>query len=151
MTWTDEQYDQELERAVADLVGYQDALTEQLGEFTLNDFDLYQGTLSFSSPDKEVLTLSAFPLGTYSEKTQTWMWAWSNQSIPQHQAQKTEILKDLAQETGIEAFEHEGLEGEMDDIWTLIAFALTKFNTIGCYVCPIDEDDTSIIFMIQSV
>ncbi len=68
-------------------------------------FDLNTGVLAFRRPHEAPLQLNVQVLGTESEETKTWLWAWANDSaIPPTLTASALQLKQLGESQGIDEF-----------------------------------------------
>ena len=66
-------------------------------------FDLNISVLAFRRPHEEPLQLGVQVLGTESEDTHSWLWAWANDSgMPLSQMESTLQLKQLGEADGID-------------------------------------------------
>lgn len=136
---TDEEFDEFLDSAVQELQEKQDGLTESfgLGQYARYWFDQEQGSLDFSeaSGTTRVRAL-VVPVGTFSPKSHTWKWAWSNESIVPPLREKSASLRDLARITGQPVFDTEAFAADEPMAWELTAMAVRHLEARGAYRAP---------------
>ena len=104
---TKEQYRKFVMRASDELDEKQNALMidYDIGTGAFVDYfcDQTTGTLQFLDEHKRVGLEATIiiPIGSFSAKTNTWLWGWANQSILPELRAKAEKLKDLEKITGV--------------------------------------------------
>src|SRR5258706_6749958 len=140
---TDQEFDQLLSTAVAELETKQSRLQSayDLGNLPRWWFDQEQEHLQFTDGTGNVaLEAAVVPLGSHSPRTNTWKWAWSNDSLLPSLREKAEPLKQLRVATGFELFISEGLiEADEHKAWDLAALGVMHLAAEGCYRAPISE------------
>ncbi len=67
-------------------------------------FDLNTGILAFRRPHEAPLQLAVEVLGTESEDTNSWLWAWANHGVPPTLTASALALKQLGDAQGISEF-----------------------------------------------
>ena len=105
-----------------------------IGHFARWDYDGRRGELTFSNPgDAEVVVAETTSLGTYSLETETWLWAWANNSLPERVRERAEPLKRLSDRTGMRIFAdpHSGCDEYL--AWELAAASVQHVDGLGCY------------------
>lgn len=140
---TDEEFETFLSSAQDELSNKQDLLVEQYGFGTRNRWWFDQTTEKlqlFDEADNLVIEADVVKIGTYSPKSNTWKWAWANESVLPGLRKKAEPLKELEDITGMEIFGYEAafeIEGEAM-AWELVAFSVRHLAALGCYRAPSD-------------
>jgi hypothetical protein len=94
--------------------------------------DINKGEISFG-PD---LNFPIQVLGTFSESSRTWLWAWENvqSQLPENLLQHALQLKSYGEEHGIDRFTVGKLDADGDDPHFFGLIASGMFNASGYYV-----------------
>ena len=101
-----------------------------------HDGDLEQ--LTFSNPgDADVLVAETTDIGSYSLKTNTWLWAWANESNTDAARTKASRLKKLFDITGMRIFTDAHFDCHEYLAWELAAVSVQHLGGIGCYRGPV--------------
>ena len=138
---TDEEFETFLSSAQEELRHKQNHLVERYGFGTLNRWWFDQTTEKlqlFDDADNLVIEADVIEIGTYSPKSNSWKWAWSNKSLLPEMRKKAEPLKELKDITGIEIFGCEDAFEIKDEAmaWELAAFSVRHLAALGCYRAP---------------
>jgi hypothetical protein len=140
----DQEFQAFIDQAMAELQAKQQALQDdfKLGEWPRWALDQETETLTFfDENDRVALEGSFIHIGSYSPKSDSWKWGWSNHSISLALREKALPLKRLKAITGFELFEFEGtFEVDEQMAWELAAMAVQLFNSVGCYRAPSADD-----------
>jgi hypothetical protein len=139
---TDEDFDDFVEHATDELERKQDFLTAShgLGQYESLWFDGMTGTLQFKDADAHVrVEASVTPIGSFSEKSGTWQWAWANRSVVESLRQKSEKLKELHDITGMDVFMTPTFEADEKTAWEIAAMAVSHLACMGCYRIPTEH------------
>jgi hypothetical protein len=137
---TDEEFDNFVAEANEELEQKQDQLSKDhgLGSFARWHFNQETGLLQFfGENDRPAVEADVIAIGSYSSKSNTWKWAWSNESILPPLREKSARLKELEGLTGIALFNEESTF-EVDEAmaWELAAIAVKHLKALGCYRAP---------------
>ena len=141
---TDEEFDAFVSSAVEELERKQSLLTEKygIGTYARFLFDQPSATLRFFDESGTVrLRAAALPLGSYSEGSGTWKWAWANDTIVQQLRDHAGRLRELYELTGMEAFKNPAFEAEPEMAWQTAAMAIKHLGALGCYVAAGGNSD----------
>jgi hypothetical protein len=138
---TDEEFDAFVEAANAELEAKQDQLGEEygMGSFSRWHFDQATAKLTFfDEKDQLALEADVIDIGSYATKSNTWMWAWGNESVLPDLRKKSEKLKELEALTGVGIFGEEHAFSIEDEAtaWELTAVAVKHLGAMGCYRAP---------------
>ncbi len=96
----------------------------------------------FDGNDKLVLDADTIVIGTFSPKSSSWRWAWSNLSLSSELQKKALPLRQLQTITGLDLFENDQafmIDGEVM-AWQLAAMAVHYLKALGCYRAPSASD-----------
>ena len=139
---TDEQFDAFVEQAVAALEKKQDGLTKDygLGKHKSFWFDQTSSLLQFKGDaGNSEVEVVVTPIGSFSTKSNTWQWAWANQSFVEPLRIKAEDLKQLGELTGFDIFQKPTFKADEQMAWELAAMSVHQLNALGCYRAPTDN------------
>jgi hypothetical protein len=142
--------DEFLAASVAELQEKQESLATAygIGRYARYWFDQPSGTLEFRDADEQPhLSAEIVPIGSYSAKSGTWMWAWANQSILPGLRERADCFRELAGITGVELLSHEVIEVEPDTPWEITAMAVRHIGAMGAYRAPGRASDLYLAIM----
>lgn len=138
---TDEEFETFLENANEELRKKQASLQEayRLGEMTRWWFEQKTAKLQFfDQSDRLAVEADVIDVGSYSPKSSSWKWAWSNSSVLPDLRRKASPLKRLQDITGFDLFGNDAafsIDGE-PMAWELTAMAVQHLQALGCYRAP---------------
>ena len=89
-------------------------------------------TLRLYSDNKEVY-FKYIPVGTFSQKTKTWLWAWANENSIEVSKFETLKVKKFGENNNYENLINAHFEGDEFTGWELTAIAFDKIKAIGTY------------------
>jgi hypothetical protein len=149
---TDEEFRTFLNSANAELRQKQVVLKGQygLGSPVRWWFEQATGKLQFfDSADKLAIETDVIDIGSYSPNSNSWKWAWSNDTVLPWLRHKAEKLKELEAITGLALFGLENafaVEGE-SMAWELTAIGVRHLKALGCYKAPSSEENGPTTFL----
>lgn len=111
-----------------------------LGNYDRWNIDQATGKLTFSNTPEnggETAICDFQIVGTYSNVSHSWLWAWDNQHIDQRFAADSRALQDLGKAHGVTTFV-ESFHSDQDPGWEFAAIAGKLSNAAGCYRGPIN-------------
>lgn len=136
---TDEEFADAIAQATEELRRKQGQLEVEfgIGTFASFWFDQDKGTLQFND-DRERVSVEAkiLSVGSFSLNSQTWMWAWENDSLTPVLRQKAEVLKSLFDQTGRKLFLQPVIDADEITGWEMTALAVKHWNARGAYRMP---------------
>ena len=142
---TDEEFDTFLLEAVNELDAKHDILQKEYGFGTFSRWWYEQVSSKlqfFNKQDSLCLEAKVIHIGSYSPKSNTWKWSWSNESILPWSSQRAEKIKELESITGFELFGQESaFEIESESMaWELAAISVKHLGVMGCYRAPSSQE-----------
>ena len=149
---TESEFESFLAVANEELRYRQDSLKTQyrIGSFARWWYEQATAKLQFfNQANQIVLEADIIHVGSYSAKSNTWKWGWSNDSVLPCLRQKTETLKELESITGYDLFGSEAAFEVEDEsqAWELTAIAVKHLGAIGCYRAPSSEEGGPATFL----
>lgn len=147
---TDEDFEAFREEACDELRVKQASLQAayQLGTHGRWWFDQEAETLQFfDAQDRLRLEADVIHIGSYSRRSDTWLWAWANVSLLPKLRAKAETLRALESTTGYELFgDADTFEVDEPMAWELAAIAVKHLAAMGCYRAP-NADESCLSFL----
>ncbi|MEW6304878.1 MAG: DUF6882 domain-containing protein [Verrucomicrobiota bacterium] len=144
---SDDDYNRYLNGCLNKLVAKNNRLIEEfeLGKFEAWDIDQEDGRLVFSDPQgRPGVEAAVCFIGTFSQITNTWLWAWGNRTVAPGMARDVATLKVVGQENGIPDFTEQKWPCDDKVAWAMAAAATEILGGKGVYAAHLDD---SILFM----
>jgi hypothetical protein len=141
---TDDEFDAFVEASVSELETKQEALISKwkLGSLGRYLFDQPTARLQFfDASGNVVVKASVVPIGTYSPKGETWMWAWANDSFLEPLRSQASKLRTLGQITGVPVFDTPSFTADPDMAGELAAISVKHLGALGFYRAPGPRSD----------
>jgi len=122
----------------------QDALINDYDLAKFEDFwlDLEKRTLQFKKDGKVGLEFRILPIGAWSSKTRSWMWAWANESIDEELRGEASVFKELADITGNKILEIDHISARESIAHELSAMAVHHIGAIALYIAAAEDVKT---------
>jgi len=122
-----------------------------------NDYDLnwYEnwfynqatGLLTFSTGD-QMLNFTYFQVGSFSEKSNTWKWAWDNETTLDNVKEKSTLVRDFGKRSNFQKLTEGYFPSDEIEAWEFTAIAAKLTKGIGVYR-PIGDDQLQIFLVIN--
>jgi hypothetical protein len=132
------EFDQFLEECYEELQRKQFYLIAEFGIANCDKFEIdwQQGILKLKQNSVIKFIAQVTPIGSYSKKHSTWIWAWEHPSVSERLKYKSERIKELGRLTGIEMFKTQIFQTQEETAWEIAAMACHHLKAIGCYRAP---------------
>ncbi|MBA2937418.1 hypothetical protein HZF08_03810 [Paenibacillus sp. CGMCC 1.16610] len=146
MKMTDSQFDEYLELCYENLQKKQEILLTEygLGNFQEYWYDQETSKIQFKNEGKVMLEFSVVFIGSWSSESNTWMWAWANNSMTDQTRAQSSALKEIESITGIGIFTKQCFNCDEAMAHELTAFSVEHLKANGMYISP---DGKSHVFM----
>jgi len=108
----------------------------KLGSFENWDYDSEAGTIVFSTQRVPKVVAQVQVVGTTSAKSNTWLWAWANESVPRDLMASALAVRDFGQREGLGALVEPELPDDEFIGWEMTAIAAKVAGGIGGYRTP---------------
>jgi hypothetical protein len=102
-------------------------------------------TLRLYSDNKEIF-FKYIPVGTFSQNTNTWMWAWANEDSVEPQKFRTLEVKEVGEKRKFDNLSIAHFEGDEYTGWELTSIAFKLIGGVGTY--RVISDHLEIYFLI---
>jgi hypothetical protein len=137
----DEEFQTFLDESMDALLEKQAALKAEFGLSNFSRWHFDQATEQlhfFNKMDQLSLVAYVIDIGSFASNSNTWKWAWANDTVLPSLREKAEPLKELGTLTGFDMFTSESavaIENE-NMAWELTAMGVRHLNAIGAYRAP---------------
>lgn len=137
------------------MIDYQDFAKSEYGKMTkaqdelLREFDIYSFSKWFYDQESELLRLydeggeemyfKYIPVGTYSPKSNTWMWSWHNEGSIEKDKMATLKVKELGLKYDYRYLIEGLFECGKEDCWDFTAISKSLLGGIGVYCMSSDD------------
>lgn len=137
----DEEFEQYLSSSFEYLQKMQDKFIEdyRIGSYEHWDWDQESGKLIFSDEGRAVLELDIDFVGTLSTATNTWMWAWANQSLTENIRATSREIRDIGDERQFLKLACAHWIADESDGWAMTAIMAKDTGAMGAYRTPSDN------------
>lgn len=144
------------ETAMAALMIKQEQLHRDYGLGAMARWWLDQETATvqfFDEGNRLAVEAQIINIGSFASRNSSWMWAWSNPTVPTALREKALPLKQLQTLPGAECFGAEEAIPLDDEAmaWELAAVAVHNLNALGCYRAPTPPDGPTIFLAITEL
>ncbi|WP_309646055.1 DUF6882 domain-containing protein [Phenylobacterium sp.] len=109
------------------------AQTWGFGSMDRWDADLDLGTIKFSNADGFTVTGDVQIIGSYDTIGQTWLWAWTNPSVPPRLAHAAQAVRAFGEKHDILRYSEEHFSCSEDDAWRFTALGQFLTQAAGAY------------------
>jgi hypothetical protein len=141
------EYEHYVHEACADLQRRQDKLIEEYQISTWERYDWNQDKqeLVFSQQGQPKVIAKIQFVGSFSNRSNTWRWAWANDTVVPGMKQDVILVKAFGEQRGWKRLVTPQWNADEQDGWDMTAVAVRLLNAKGAYRTP-DED--GLTFMI---
>jgi len=113
-------------------------------DFNLTSYDAYwfsqsTETLQFKNDGKVELEFTVVSIGSWSGESNSWMWAWANESLTEELRSKAAKIRELSDLTGYDIFNVDAFEADEALAHKLTAMAVHHLDALGMYIAPLDN------------
>ena len=95
-------------------------------------YDQSSESLRLYSDEKEIY-FKYIPVGSFSQKTSTWMWAWANEHSVEPSKYFTSKVKEFGEKKKYEKLTNAHFDGDQYTGWELTSIAFDILGGIGTY------------------
>ena len=145
---TDEQFENYLVMCYDKLESKQQKF---ISDYNIYNFDEYwydKIDVYYSLKNGQVLLeFSVVFIGSWSGKSNSWMWSWANENVADYARSKSNCLKDLQNITGNEVFINSLFECDQEMAYELAAFSIEYLDAEGVYMAPGERSDVFMAVM----
>lgn len=117
----------------------------RVGEHARWDWYQETGKLIFSHDGEPVVECDIDFVGTFSNVSDTWMWAWANSSFPENIKTKSRQVRATGDEDGFLKLASAIWSATPVDGWEMTAIMAKEIDAIGAYRTP---DENGFVYMV---
>ena len=146
--WTKDQYDKFVRDSYEYLNRMQDAAKRDfaLGSYERFDWDQTNGRLTFSDKGVPQVIAEVEFVGSISNRTKTWLWAWDNESILPSVKEHIVEVRSFGELHGLRELTTAKWEATEEDGWAMTAVTARILQAKGAYRSPSDNGFTFVVF-----
>ncbi len=136
-------------QACQDLQNHQNAF---LGKYGVNDYKHWFYNQSgeyfrLYNNEEEEIYFKYLPVGSFSRKSNTWMWSWANQHSYHPGRFRILEIKNFGLEHGYKELTEEAIKGDEYTGWELTSIAFQLLGGTGTYRVVVDELEIYFLFI----
>jgi len=145
---TNDEYDALIETAYAYLQQQQaqSATSFNIGSYQRYDYDQASGKLVFSSNGTVRVITDFQAVGSISTRSNTWLWAWANESILPNVCQAAEHVRAFGEREQITEVSDPYWPADEADGWAMTALTAYLTQAKGGYRCPDEHGFLYVVF-----
>lgn len=138
---TDKEFEAFLMKCQQEVREKQSLLNEryQLNTYETYRFNKSHKKLELQKGNGEALGFEVICIGSWGQADESWVWAWSNENLPEDIREEAKGLKDLAKDTGYEVFEQGAFKCEEIVARDLAFMSVCKLDAVGIYRIATEE------------
>ena len=118
----------------------------QLSSYERWDYNQLTGKLTFSDGDTVKLEIDYEEVGSISESTNTWLWAWDNESIEVKVKSEIIKIKEYGLKNKFEPLTKSKWYASEYDGWEMASVSAYLLNAKGVYKVPAENNYSFMIF-----
>lgn len=113
---------------------YQDEF--EIGKYARWQYDLEPATLTFSNEGVPYVVADIQAVGSISNASKSWLWAWANDSIPDHLTYSLSVVREFGEKNNILKLTESYWEATEEDGWEMSSITNRLIGGRGIYRCP---------------
>ncbi len=110
------------------------------------DYDLDAGNLVFSDGGVAKVIASIQVVGSTSNMSHTWLWAWANESLPPNVTEQAREVRQFGIAEGLSRLTEPQLADDEFLGWEMTAIAARIVGAKGAYRCPADNGFMYVVY-----
>lgn len=103
------------------------------------DVNQETGELTFSDKSGHRLLTRFQFVGSYSERSKTWLWSWGNASVLPALSKRMTVLRDFGEKHHFPRLTDRAWSATLDDAWQMATIANYLLKAKGIYRIPFEE------------
>ena len=119
-----------------------------LDNYSRIEYDQESGTMTFSEEGVKQKVVARFQVvGTYSDESKTWLWAWDNPYLLDNTTEESVKIKEFGEKNKIQKLTDPKWEASKQDAWEMTALAARMLHAKGVQIIPSDDISAFVILM----
>ena len=146
---TEQEYSEFQHKAVHTLIDLNEKYHEQfrIGDYGRWDYDQVSGLFTFSDKGIVRVVCEFEFVGTFAIASNSWMWAWANDSFDERFTALSKKVRDFGEEHGIHKLMNDYWEdASEDDGWEMASVTAVLGKARGAYKCPDEKGCSFVVF-----
>jgi hypothetical protein len=137
-------YEVELERARNVLRDRQTPVVQRfrIGEYDRFNWSQEEGLIVFSTASVPKVVADIQFVGSYSDTTKTWLWAWANGAVLEHLTGDAKRMRAIGEKKGWEKLTTGKWAGTEEDGWCMATLQAAMTDADMAYRTPFDQGKT---------
>ncbi|PZR24797.1 MAG: hypothetical protein DI535_20865 [Citrobacter freundii] len=123
----------------------------KLGDYKRWYYDQVTGVLTFSDNEADKLRIDFEDVGSFSLKSNTWLWAWDNPHVQEKVRSEITMVRDFGQARNFELLTTPQWEAEEPDAWQMTAIAAYLMQAKGAYRAPSSNGQLYSFFIFKTI
>lgn len=111
------------------------------------DYELGEGTLTFSKDGKPRVVADIVVAGTTSKSGGTWLWSWANKHLPALVTHPLNRVREFGENEGIEQLSKDLHPDDEYLGWEMTSIAVQLLNGKGSYRCPTENGFVYLVYL----
>ncbi|MFZ6712521.1 DUF6882 domain-containing protein [Undibacterium sp. TC9W] len=117
----------------------------QISSYEHWDLDQVTGELTFSDGGVQKLSARIEFVGSYSDRSKTWLWSWGNSTITPALYKRMDVLRSLGAKHQFSKLMQRSWVAQLSDGWEMATVANYLLKTKGIYRVPFE---TGFVFLL---
>lgn len=117
----------------------------QVSSYEHWDLDQVTGELTFSDGGVQKLSARIEFVGSYSDRSKTWLWSWGNSTITPALYKRMDVLRSLGAKHQFNKLTQRSWPAQLSDGWEMATVANYLLKTKGIYRVPFE---TGFVFLL---
>ncbi len=119
-----------------------------LDSYSRVEYDQDSGTMTFSEEGVQQKVVARFQVvGTYSDASKTWMWAWDNPYLLDNTTEASVKVKEFGEKNKFQKLTDPKWEASLQDAWEMTALAAKFLQAKGVQIIP-SEDIRAFVILV---
>ncbi len=111
-----------------------------LDNYSRIEYDQESGIMTFSEEGLQQKVVAQFQvIGTYSDASKTWLWAWDNPYLLDNTTVASVKIKEFGEQNKIQKLTDPKWDASRQDAWEMTALAALMLKAEGVQIIPSDE------------
>jgi len=123
----------------------------RLGEYERWHYDQTTGILTFGDNNTDKLHIDFEDVGSYSLKSNTWLWAWDNPHVQENVRSEITLVRDFGEARNFSRLITAKFDAEEHDAWEMTAIAAYLMQAKGAYRAPSSDGQLYSFFIFKTI
>ncbi len=142
------EFNELIQQSLVNIENKQKELVESfdLDNYSRIEYDQESGTMTFSEEGVQQKVVAHFQvIGTYSDASKTWLWAWDNPYLLDNTTEASLKIKEFGEKNKIQKLTDPKWDATRQDAWEMTAMAAHILQAKGVQIIPSDEINAYVV------